>query len=86
MNEWLIGALVLLVMLVPADRGGVARLDRPAGWWHVANRPDRSATLILLLLSQGFARQPFVDLGADHAAVMSFIGSVASRGLHRTTP
>jgi len=34
------------------------------------------ATLVLLLLAEGFHRQPFVDL-AVAPAVMSFIGSVA---------
>ncbi|MDQ6729019.1 MAG: MrpF/PhaF family protein [Actinomycetota bacterium] len=34
------------------------------------------ATLVLLLLAEGFHRQPFVDL-AVALAVMSFIGSVA---------
>lgn len=77
MNEWLIAALVLLVALVPPSvvtfragaRSGLVSLQ-------VAGS---TATLILLLLAQGFARQPFVDL-ALILAVMSFIGGVVLAG------
>ncbi len=77
MNEWLIAALVLLVALVPA--AAVAFLAGPTSGLVSLQVTGSSATLILLLLSQGFARQPFVDL-ALIAAVMSFIGSVVVAG------
>ena len=77
MNEWLIAALVLLVALVPA--GAVAFRARPTSGLVALQVAGSNATLILLLLSQGFGRQPFVDL-ALIAGVMSFIGSVVLAG------
>ena len=77
MNEWLIAVLVLLVVLVPA--AGVAFFSRPTSGLVSLQVAGSDATLILLLLSQGFDRQPFVDL-ALIAAVMSFIGSVVLAG------
>jgi multisubunit Na+/H+ antiporter MnhF subunit len=77
MNEWLIAALVLLVALVPA--AAVAFRARPTSGLVSLQVAGSNATLILLLLSQGFGRQPFVDL-ALIAAVMSFIGSVVLAG------
>ena len=77
MNEWLIAALVLLLGIVPA--GAVAVCASPASGLVALQATGSSVTLILLLLSQGFARQPFVDL-ALIAGVMSFIGSVVVAG------
>ncbi|MGI8903039.1 MAG: MrpF/PhaF family protein [Solirubrobacteraceae bacterium] len=73
MNEWLIAALVLLVALVPVTV--VALGARPASGLVALQVAGYDATLILLLLSQGFGRQPFVDL-ALILGVMSFIGGV----------
>lgn len=77
MNEWLLAGLVLLVALVPA--AAVAFFARPTSGLVSLQVAGSNATLILLLLSQGFSRQPFVDL-ALIAAVMSFIGSVVLAG------
>lgn len=77
MNEWLIATLVLLVALIPA--AAVALCAPPTSGLVSLQVVGSSATLILLLLSQGFDRQPFVDL-ALIAAVMSFIGSVVLAG------
>lgn len=77
MNEWLIAALVLLIALVPA--GAVAYRAGPPSGLVSLQLAGTSAALIVLLLSQGFGRQPFVDL-ALIAAVMSFIGSVVLAG------
>ncbi len=75
MNEWVIAAVVLLIagtlplgltcLLSDAIEGVVA-----------LSLTGVIATLVLLLLAEGFHRQPFVDL-AVALAVMSFIGSVA---------
>ncbi len=75
MNEWIIAAVVLLIagtlplgltcLLSDAIEGVVA-----------LSLTGVIATLVLLLLAEGFHRQPFVDL-AVALAVMSFIGSVA---------
>ncbi|MGH2873681.1 MAG: MrpF/PhaF family protein [Solirubrobacteraceae bacterium] len=73
MNEWLIAALVLLVALVPV--GVVAGRARPASGLVALQLAGTDAALVLLLLSQAFDRQPFVDL-ALIGAVMSSIGSV----------
>lgn len=73
MNEWLIAALVLLVALIPVTT--VALRARPASGLVALQVAGSDATLILLLLSQGLSRQPFVDL-ALILAVMSFIGAV----------
>lgn len=77
MNEWLIASLVLLVAIVPA--GAVAFRSGPTSGLVSLQVAGSSVTLTLLLLSQGFARQPFVDL-ALIAAVMSFIGGVVLAG------
>jgi multisubunit Na+/H+ antiporter MnhF subunit len=77
MNEWLIAALVLLLALVPA--AAVAFYARPTSGLVSLQVAGSDAALILLLLSQGFGRQPFADL-ALIAAVMSFIGSVVLAG------
>lgn len=77
MNDWLIAALVLLVALVPP--GATAFRAGPRSGMVALQVCGSSATLILLLLSQGFARQPFVDL-ALIAAVMSTIGILVLAG------
>ncbi|MGH2875466.1 MAG: monovalent cation/H+ antiporter complex subunit F [Solirubrobacteraceae bacterium] len=75
MNEWIVAAIVLLI-------GGIAPLgvvtvrgDAMEGVVALA-LAGVIAALVLLLLAEGFHRQPFVDL-AVALAVMSFIGSVA---------
>jgi multicomponent Na+:H+ antiporter subunit F len=74
MNEWLIGAVVLLAGgLVPLTIAGLTTDVMAAA--AALNLAGPVATLILLLLAEGFHRQPFVDL-ALVLAVMSFIGSV----------
>ncbi len=75
MNEWILSAVVLLIagalplgltcLLCDAIEGLVA-----------LSLAGVIATLVLLLLAEGFHRQPFVDL-AVALAVMSLIGSVA---------
>jgi multicomponent Na+:H+ antiporter subunit F len=74
MNEWLVAATVLLVGgLVPLTIAGCARDAMSAA--AALNLAGPVAALILLLLSEGFRRQPFVDL-AVVLAVVSFLGSV----------
>ena len=74
MNEWLIAATALLVGgLVPVAIAGLTRDARAAA--AALNLGGPVAALILLLLAEGFHRQPFVDL-ALVCAVISFIGSV----------
>jgi multicomponent Na+:H+ antiporter subunit F len=74
MNEWTLAATVLLI-------GGLAPLVLAAVIGDVMsaaaalNLGGPVAALILLLLSEGLHRQPFVDL-AVVLAVVSFAGSV----------
>ena len=73
MNEWLLGAVVLLAALVPC--GVVCVLRSPVDGLVALELAGVIDTTILVLLSEGFQRQPFVDL-AVVAAVMSFAGSL----------
>jgi multicomponent Na+:H+ antiporter subunit F len=74
MNEWLIAATALLLGgLVPLVIAGLRRDTMAAA--AALNLAGPVAALILLLLAEGFHRQPFVDL-AVVLAVVSFIGSV----------
>jgi multicomponent Na+:H+ antiporter subunit F len=74
MNEWILAAAVLLVGgLVPLAIAGFTG-DAMSGA-AALNLGGPLASLILLLLSEGFHRQPFVDL-AVVLAVVSFAGSV----------
>ena len=74
MNEWLIAATVLLVGgLLPLTVAGLTRDVMAAA--AALNLGGPVAALMLLLLAEGFHRQPFVDL-AVVLAVVSFVGSV----------
>jgi multisubunit Na+/H+ antiporter MnhF subunit len=75
MNEWVIAAVVLLVAgTLPL--GLTCLLSDAIEGLVALSLTGVIATLVLLLLAEGFHRQPFVDL-AVALAVMSFIGSVA---------
>ncbi len=81
MNVWLTFAGILLLCLVPCGaaclRGDA--VDRLAG----LEAAGLIATLILLLLSEGFHRQPFMDL-ALALGLLSFGGGlVFARFLER---
>jgi multicomponent Na+:H+ antiporter subunit F len=73
MNEWLLAAVVLLAALVPC--GVVCMLRSPVDGLVALELAGVIDTTILVLLSEGFHRQPFVDL-AVVAGVMSFAGSL----------
>ena len=81
MNPWLVAAGVMTAALVPCGivclRGTAA--DRLAG----LEAAGLIATLILLLMAEGFGRQPFTDL-ALALALLSFGGGlVFARVLER---
>lgn len=74
MNRWLVGAAVLLVAgmlpaMVVAGRGGV--LDRLAG----LAMAGVVATLEMLLLSEGYQRSSYLDVGLV-LATLSLTGSL----------
>jgi multicomponent Na+:H+ antiporter subunit F len=74
LNEWLLSASVLLVGgLVPLAVAAVTA-DAISGA-AALNLAGPVTAVILLLLSEGLHRQPFVDL-AVVLAIVSFVGSV----------
>lgn len=73
MNEWLLAAVVLLVALVPC--GIVCTLRSPMDGLVALELSGVIDTTILVLLSEGFHRQPFVDLAIVSAA-LSFAGAL----------
>ncbi|MGH2869830.1 MAG: MrpF/PhaF family protein [Solirubrobacteraceae bacterium] len=75
MNGWVIAAVVLLIA-GPFPLGLTCLLSDAIEGLVALSLTGVIATLVLLLLAEGFHRQPFVDL-AVALAVMSFIGSVA---------
>ena len=73
MNEWLVAALVLLVAMLPL--GAVCVWSTAVDGLVALQVGGTNGALILLLLSEGFQRQPFADL-ALILALMSFVGSL----------
>ncbi|MDQ6835347.1 MAG: monovalent cation/H+ antiporter complex subunit F [Actinomycetota bacterium] len=74
MNEWVLAAIVLTASLIPCL--GVCVL---AGATHALAALEVAATLTttaLMILSEGFHRQPFVDL-AIVLALLSLVGAMA---------
>ncbi len=74
MSEWEIAAVVLAAGMIPCI--GVCALT---GATHALAALEVGGTLltsILMLLSEGFRRQPFIDLAVVFALV-SMIGAVA---------
>ncbi|MEA2210812.1 MAG: multicomponent Na+:H+ antiporter subunit [Solirubrobacteraceae bacterium] len=72
MNEWQLAAVVLTAALVPCL--GVCAL---AGAAHALAALEVASTLgatVMMLLSEGFHRQPFIDL-AIVLAVVSMMGA-----------
>ncbi len=73
MNEWEIAAIVLAGAMVPCL--GVCLL---AGATHALAALEVASTLlttVLMLLSEGFHRQPFIDLALVFA-LLSLIGAL----------
>lgn len=73
MNEWLLATIALLAALVPC--GVVCVLRSPIDGLVALELAGVIDTTILVLLSEGFHRQPFVDL-AIVSALLSFAGSL----------
>lgn len=73
MNEWEIAAAVLGLALLPCLL--VCLLSPPAHGLVALEIGGVLATTILLLLSEGFHRQPFVDL-AVVLAPLALVGSL----------
>lgn len=73
MNEWNIAAAVLGFMLIPC--GAVALLAAPPHGLAAVQLASVLLTSILMLLSEGFRRQPFIDLAVVFAP-LSVVGSL----------
>ncbi|MFL5862909.1 MAG: monovalent cation/H+ antiporter complex subunit F [Solirubrobacteraceae bacterium] len=74
MNEWEIAAAVLGVGLLPCF--ALCALLDPAHGLVALEVAGVLLTTILMLLAEGFHRQPFIDL-AITLAVLTLIGSLA---------
>ncbi len=73
MNEWEIAATVLGFALVPC--GAVALLSEAASGLAALQLASVLLSTILMLLAEGFHRQPFVDLAVVFVP-MSLVGSL----------
>lgn len=73
MNEWEIAATVLALALIPCL--AVCVLAPPPHGLAALEVAGVLATTILMLLSEGFHRQPFIDL-AVVLAPLSLVGSL----------
>lgn len=73
MNEWEIAAAVLGFALIPC--AAVALLAAPEHGLAAMQVASVLLSTILVLLSEGFRRQPFVDLAIVFAP-MSLVGSL----------
>jgi multicomponent Na+:H+ antiporter subunit F len=74
LNEWLIAACALFALLLPCV--AVCALGRPIDGLVALELSGVIATTIMMLLAEGFQRQPFIDL-AIVIAILSFAGSLA---------
>jgi multisubunit Na+/H+ antiporter MnhF subunit len=74
MNEWLVAALVLLAAMLPL--GVVCVFSSALDGLAALQLAGTNAAFILLLVSEGMARQPFADL-ALVLGLLSFVGSLA---------
>jgi multisubunit Na+/H+ antiporter MnhF subunit len=74
MNEWLVAATVLLVAIVPC--AALCLRGSPLDGLVGLELAGVLTTVVLLLLAEGFHRQPFVDLAVVFA-VLQFAGSLA---------
>jgi multisubunit Na+/H+ antiporter MnhF subunit len=74
MNEWELAAVLLIAALVPCL--GVCVFAGATAALAALEVASTVLTTVLMLLSEGFHRQPFVDLALVFA-VMSTIGALA---------
>jgi multisubunit Na+/H+ antiporter MnhF subunit len=73
MNEWQIAATVLGLALIPC--GAVALLSDPPGGLAAVQVAGVLLSTILMMLAEGFQRQPFIDLAVVFAP-LSLVGSL----------
>jgi multisubunit Na+/H+ antiporter MnhF subunit len=73
MSQWLLGAAVLAVCLVPC--AAVCFYAGPLSGLAALQVATGLTTSILILLSEGFRRQPFIDLALTFA-VLGVVGGI----------
>jgi multicomponent Na+:H+ antiporter subunit F len=73
-NAWLIAATVLIVAIAPCL--WVCVRGEPLDALVALEVASTITTLVLLLVAQGYRRDPFMDL-ALVSAVLSFVGALA---------
>jgi multisubunit Na+/H+ antiporter MnhF subunit len=74
MNEWLLGAAVLAVCLIPC--AAVCFYAGPLSGLAALQVAGGLTTSILILLSESFRRQPFIDLAVVFAG-LTVVGGIA---------
>jgi multisubunit Na+/H+ antiporter MnhF subunit len=81
MNQWLLGAAVLAVCLVPCM--AVCFYAGPLSGLAAMQVAGGLTTSILILLSESFRRQPFIDLALVFGVLTVVGGIVFARILER---
>jgi multisubunit Na+/H+ antiporter MnhF subunit len=81
MNEWLLGAAVLAVCLLPC--AGVCFYAGPLSGLAALQVAAGLTTSILILLAESFRRQPFIDLAVVFATLAVVGGILFARILER---
>jgi multisubunit Na+/H+ antiporter MnhF subunit len=81
MNQWLLGAAVLAVCLVPCT--AVCFFAGPLSGLAALQVAGGLTTSILILLAESFRRQPFIDLAVVFALLTVVAGIVFARLLER---
>jgi multisubunit Na+/H+ antiporter MnhF subunit len=81
MSQWLLGAAVLAVCLVPC--AAVCFYAGPLAGLAALQVAGGLTTSILILLAEAFRRQPFIDLALVFAALTIVGGIIFARILER---
>jgi multisubunit Na+/H+ antiporter MnhF subunit len=81
MSQWLLGAAVLAVCLIPC--AAICFFAGPLSGLAAVQVAAGLSTSILILLAEAFRRQPFIDLAIVFALVATVGGIVFARILER---
>jgi multisubunit Na+/H+ antiporter MnhF subunit len=81
MSQWLLGAAVLAVCLLPC--AGVCFFAGPLSGLAAMQVAGGLTTSILILVAEAFHRQPFIDLAVVFSALVVVGGIVFARILER---
>jgi multisubunit Na+/H+ antiporter MnhF subunit len=80
-NEWLFAALVLTACLVPC--AAVCFFAGPLSGLVALEVSGSLTTAVMMLLAEGYTRQPFIDLAVVTAALSVIGGILFARLLER---